>query len=436
LYPGDGMISITWNADPAYVYWVFHAQDPTVSTDNWSGLLNPGAIVNSASPAIVCNQINNPNPTTYFPDSYFIVNARTGTAPGGPGSPAVGAAPRWAGGPQSPWVPGASIPARINSLGYVALTSCGYAGRPPSGTFVAVGPSGTIFYSVLTPTVAGPLVPSQGNAPITWSQANVPAGLHEDLTGVAGGGVLNNPGAPSQLFVAVGKGGTVLRSTDGQNWQQIANIPTGNNLNAVALAGSTFIAVGDSGVVLTSTDALTWRISATAALASTNSLNAIHCATYACVAVGAQGTTIWSSDSGATWTLYAKGNNNWTGIAYGNANVNADALVTDPNGTLSVNLANSAINTWVVTDALGNFAYANSTGAWNSNSYTIAGSVSAIDYSTHFVALDAAGNAYASENGAVWQPVGSSSLVNPTAMRSDGAGFVAVGASGTNASSF
>ncbi len=436
LYQGDGTISVSWNDNPSLIYWVFFAQDPTLSTDNWSGLLNAGAYIDTGSPAIVCGEINNPNPSPLFPQIYFTVDARTGSAPGGAGSPVVGTSPRPAGGPLSPWVAGASIPGQVLALGYAPITSCGYGGRPPSGMFVAVGSSGTIYSSTLAPNVAGPLVLSQGNTPMSWNQANVPAGLHEDLTGVAGLSTVNNPGAPNFVFVAVGKGGTILRSTDGLNWQQVGSIPTSSNLNAISVAGATFVAVGDGGVVLLSADGLNWRVSTGAATASTNTLNAIRCVGASCVAVGAQGTTLWTGDGGNTWTLYIHGNNNWTGIAYGNDNANADAVVTAVNGTLSVNTANEAINTWVVTDALGNFAYAPSAGVWISNATTIASSIVAIEYTTHFVALDSAGNAYASENGASWQPVGTSNVLNPVAMRSNGIGFVAVGASGTNASSF
>jgi hypothetical protein len=441
VYAGDSSISITWPDNPSVNYWVFHAQDPTLSTvGKWSQLLAAGVLVGATSPAILCGQINNPAPNSLFPATYFTINGRTGSSPGGNGSALVSTSPRPAGGPTAPWIPaGQSIPSAVSAIGYGATTGCGNAGRPASGTYVAVGPGGAVYSAALAPTVAGPLTPAQGNDPLTWVRGSVPPGFSEDLLGVAAysyGNANNNPGVASFLFVAVGKGGSILRSADGQNWEQVFGVPTSSNLNAVAVAGSTFVAVGDAGVVLTSTDGLTWNINTTATAASTNSLNAIHCVSTSCVAVGANGTTLWTSNSGANWSLYTVGVNNWTGISYGNADLNYDAVVTETATTVTISLQNEAINTWVVVDAFGSYATANSVGAWVPASTAIAGSIVAIDYTTQFVALDGAGNAYQSFNGINWKPSGASNLLDAVAMRSNGSGFVAIGSSGDSASSF
>ncbi len=444
-FAGDSSVSVTWAADPTVNYWVFHAQSPQLSIDNsnWANLLFAGVLVDASSPAIVCSQINNPNPPpdNVFPAIYFSVNGRTGTAPGGPGSPLVSATPRPAGGPDAPWITGATIPSPLTAIGYATATGCGYAGRPASGVYVAVGPAGAIYNTTFTPTVAGPLSPSSGNAPLVWVRASTPAGQSEDLLGVAAysyASAFNNPGVASFVFVAVGKGGTIVRSTDGQNWQQVTGVPTGVNLNAVALAGSTFIAVGDSGVVLTSADSLNWVLNASAATASSNALNAIHCVSTTCVAVGANGTTLWSTTGGGTWSLFPTGTNNWVTVAYGNADNNADALVTDVNGALTINPGAQAINTWVVADANGSYATSTVIGTWVPGATAIASSIVGIDYTTRFVALDGAGNAYASENGYNWSPspVGASNLFDAVAISSNGSGYVAIGSSGDNASSF
>ncbi len=437
-FAGDGIASVTWNDDPLVQYWVFHAQDPTLSTNNWTNLFNAGALVGVVSPAIICGQINNPNPTPSFPTTYFTVNGRTGTAPGGTSSPLVSASPRPAGGADAGWVAGASVPAPLTALGYASVTGCGYSGRPPSGTYVAAGPGGTIFTSTLTPNVAGPLASSQGNSVMTWTRATTPAGFSEDLLGVASfsfGSAYNNPGVASFVFVVVGKGGTILRSTDGVNWQQVAGVPTSNNLNSVTVAGSTFIAVGDGGVILTSPDSLNWTIDTYAMAVSTNTLNKVRCVGTTCVAVGANGTTLWSINGGANWSLYTYGTNNWTQIAYGNNDANADAVVSQPGGVLTVTFTNEAINTWVVVDANGYYAYTNTVGAW-SGSGVIAPSIVAIDYTTRFVALDAVGNSFASEDGITWRAVGASNVVDAVDMVSNSVGYVAIGHSGANASSF
>ena len=436
-YAGDGAISISWNADPTVNYWVFHAQDPTLTTLNWTDLLGAGVLVNASSPAILCGQVNNPAPPSYFPAVYFTINGRTGSAPGGTGTALVSGAPRPAGGPQAPWVPGPSIPAQISALGYAPLTGCGYGGRPASGFFVAVGPAGTVYYSTLAPTVAGPLVTSQGNSPMVWNAANTPVGFNEALTGVAGYTAAGStPANPSFVFVAVGRGGTVLRSLDGINWSQVNGIPTTQDLNAVASTTGSFVAVGNAGAVITSADGLTWTLNTLAATVSGNTLNAVRCAGATCVAVGTNGTVLFSYRGGSDWTLYSFGTNNWNNVAYGNNNLNADSLVSDIGGVLA--FGNRAINTWVITDAAGNYAFTQTgSGTGLSTGPTpIAGSISAIDYTTRFVALDAAGNAYASETGIYWETVGASNVTSPVAMRSNTMGYVAVGATGTNASSF
>jgi hypothetical protein len=437
LSPGDGVISVSWPDNPTVNYWVFHAQDPTLTTINWDTLLNAGAVVNTTSPTILCGLVNNPQPTSYYPEVYFTINARTGTAPGGVGSALVSTVPRPAASPGVPWVAGTTIPAQMTGLGYAPLTSCGYAGRPPSGILVAVGPNSAIYYSDLTPTVAGPLSLAQGNQILTWHPGNIPLGFANDLTAVAGVATVgNDPTAPGLIFVAVGRNGSVVRSTDGQNWQHITGIPTTQNLNAIAVAGTTFVAVGDNGVILTSGDGLTWSLNANALSINTHTLNAIHCVTSSCVAVGQEGTTLWTSNSGTLWALYTFKTNNWVGITYGNDNANADAIVSDPAGVLTITYQNEAINTWLVVDAQGDYAYASSTGAWTAGETAIAPGIVAVDYTTHFVAIDSSGNTYQSEYGYNWTPVGPSNVTNPVALRSNGLGFIALGGGGTNASSF
>jgi photosystem II stability/assembly factor-like uncharacterized protein len=380
--------------------------------------------------------------TSGFPAYYFTINGRTGTSKGGQGNAPVSAMPRPAASSNVPWVPGATIPVGVNGLGYVALTSCGFSGLPPQGIFVAVGPSGTVYTSTLAPTVAGPLT-NPGNAPMTWTQANIPLGFNSNLNAVAGrAGSGNNPTNPNLLFAAVGDGGAILRSLDGMNWQQSATVPSGSNLHAVAFASASFVAVGDSGTVLTSPDGLNWTLnqSAQSANPSNSALRAIHCSGATCVAVGDSGTTLWSSSGGSAWSPLPFGTNNWIAIAYGNQNANSDAVFV--NGVYV--LANEAINTWVVADANGNYGFYNqgTGGVWVAGPSIIAPGIVALDYTTNFVALDSAGNAWISEQGATgsWATYSSAPVAingaSAIALRSNGVGYVALGASGANAASF
>ncbi len=58
-------------------------------------------------------------------------------------------------------------------------------------------------------------------------------------------------------FIAVGKDGTALRSSDGLVWT-LASTGTQANLNGITWTGSAAIAVGDAGAILTSSDGSAW----------------------------------------------------------------------------------------------------------------------------------------------------------------------------------
>ena len=103
---------------------------------------------------------------------------------------------------------------------------------------------------------------------------------------------VGNTSASSLLFVAVGAGGAVVRSTDGITWTTTvatnSSLPT---LRAVAVAAGAFVAVGDSGRIQSSTDGVNWTV-----LSSNASLNlhAVDCVASTCVAVGDSGIVLTS----------------------------------------------------------------------------------------------------------------------------------------------
>ena len=108
-----------------------------------------------------------------------------------------------------------------------------------SGTFVAVGDSGTILTS------------PDG---VTWTIAT--SGTNSDLSGVTYG---------NDIFVAVGgntvfpsTGGTILTSPDGVTW--VVRISAASGIYAVTYGNGIFVAVGYNSVILTSPDGVTWTI--------------------------------------------------------------------------------------------------------------------------------------------------------------------------------
>jgi photosystem II stability/assembly factor-like uncharacterized protein len=461
-FAGDASVSVAWQGVPGVTYWLFYAQDPTISPASLNSatpVLNVGAIQPASSPTILCSPsrivVNNDPPVySYFPPFYFSLNGRTGTAPGGASSAPISAAPRPAGGPGVPWVAGSSMNAAIHKLAYVPITGCGAYSRPAEGLYLAVGASGAIYTSLFAPGVAGALT-NPGNSPMTWTAGTVSVGSTPNLNGVAGRSV-GLPGANTVTLVAVGDYGTLLYSIDGQHWSPSPSTPTTANLNDVAFAGGAFVAVGDGGTVITSTDGINWAAPSTNNAASVNpagaALRALHCApnSATCVAVGDNGTILFTANGGSIWSSISNGSNNWIGVAYGNADTNFDNVVSvSSTGTAVLSLPNIAINTWVVVDAQGNYIVNNNaTGGlgvaatWLHGQRAIAPNIVAIDYSSNFVAIDASGNSWINETAAygTWAtnsaaPIASQSA-NAVSMVSNGYGFVAVAANGNNAANF
>lgn len=150
-----------------------------------------------------------------------------------------------------------------------------YAATLGNNRYVVAGAAGTI----LTSTDAS-----------TWTVT--PSGTTSDLRGLAYAGITTTTDGVSTLnhhFVAVGKGGTVLHSSDGLAWTTVAPFTAGD-LNAVVYGGQ-FVAVGAAGGIFTSPDGLAWtaRNSGTTA-----DLTAVTRTQTGYTAVGTAGTIVSS----------------------------------------------------------------------------------------------------------------------------------------------
>jgi hypothetical protein len=98
------------------------------------------------------------------------------------------------------------------------------------------------------------------------------------------------------IWVAVGEVGTLLTSSDGNNWS-IRDTGTSGNLSDCTYGDGLYVAVGEFGLVLTSPDAIAW----TQRYAGTfYSLNAIIFAAGEFITVG-EATTILTSSDGIGW---------------------------------------------------------------------------------------------------------------------------------------
>ncbi len=125
------------------------------------------------------------------------------------------------------------------------------------------------------------------------------------------------------VYIAVGDGGTIRRSTDGINWTLIASGTT-NKLAGVAYGGGKFVAVGYAGTngtstVLTSTDGLSWtNTSAGAGVLSWQDLRSIKWTKDRFLASGWYGKVRQSTDLGVSFTTTRTANDETPAMAYGN----------------------------------------------------------------------------------------------------------------------
>ena len=145
-------------------------------------------------------------------------------------------------------------------------------------TVVAVGDGGTVYYS------------TDGSNWTAAATTNTSANLY---------GVTYSSSSAS--WVAVGAGGALISSTNLSNWTALASNAAGQDLNAVTVtSANVFVAVGNGGTVVRSSDGVTWTpqtLGATLYAVSTDSVKF--------VAVGAGG-AIYTSADGATWTAVSQ----------------------------------------------------------------------------------------------------------------------------------
>jgi len=397
---GDGWIQLSWDTTAGVDYFVFTAADASLTTSNWLNLPGGAAFVNGVSPLTLCAQ-------TIGQQRWFTVNGRTGSAPGGSGSPVVTATARAAG---VTWSAGATLNDDLVGVGFAGITSCLRSGLT-TGVLTAVGPAATLYSSTDA---------------VNWTRRTLPTGFTTDLYAVAN--YTANPNvtaSPGLRTIAVGAGGAALYSTDGSITWNVGRAFDASRpaLRGITTAGAVFVAVGDGGTIQSTTDGITWT---TLTSNTTANLRGIAYSGVRYVAVGDGGVLTTSIDAGVTWTAQTiAGAGNLRKIAFGNNNNS-----TDNGGTL-------AINTFVAVSDSGTAVVSNDGGAtWSVVAISGAGELVGLAYITRFVAVDRTGNAFNSANGQTWStaaPTGRSGL---RALVQNGYGFIAVGDGGVTTSSF
>jgi hypothetical protein len=125
--------------------------------------------------------------------------------------------------------------------------------------YIAVGDNGTIIVS--------------GNDGVNWTRMTCPVscGLHD---------VTQGPAVTNSIYVAVGRGGAILTSTDNITWTARTST-TPADLFAVSYTGGRFLAMGQNGAGVYSTDGITWSTY------TTGITNTVYAITGADIATGA-----------------------------------------------------------------------------------------------------------------------------------------------------
>ncbi len=375
--PGDGVVTLTWVGESDVEYMVFYAAADSITTENWTTLPQAHAILSASSPQVVPAQITSVTPALVNGTTYaFTVNGRKGGGPGGTGSPSVTAVPRLAG---ATWTPGTPLAGDLFGVGFGTV-------------FVAVGASGAMYSS------------ANGTA---WT-ALTPV-VSANLSAAVFGG----------SYVAVGAGGTMLFSSDAVTWTQGPSV-TSNDLYALATnGGGTYVAVGANGTILTSGDGQNWTA---ANSGTTNHLYGVAYGNGLYIAVGANGTLLISGDL-----------SNWQAIA---SQTSLD-LKSAAYGALLDTSTNTVTNKYVAVGNAGTVVTSADGSTWTALPAIAANNLAMVTYATQFIAVGNGGGIFTSTDGTTWHAATSTGTTsNLNAVGPGLHGYVAVGASGTNLSTF
>ncbi len=376
ILAGDSSVKVVWTMAPGVQYWLLYAPAASISANNPAAPDNwttiPGAM--SVIDAASPLIVGNLINTQMYS---FIMDARVNGGPAGATTASITVTPRLAG---AIWTPG-------NNLGSTNILGVSYG----STVGVAVGANGAIFTS------------TDG---ISWiAQASPTPSVNLNAVVYSGN------------YVAVGTAGTILLSGDTVNWSQEVSA-TGNDLYGVTFGGGLYIATGAHGTILTSGDGGTWI---TIATGTTNALYAAAYGNGRYVAVGAHGVMLTSID-GSNWQAVNSGTTlDLRGGAY---------------GTILATPTANAFTGFVAVGASGTMVASPDGVTWTAERPITPNDLKAVDFGRQFVAVGNSGTILTSLDGANWLPQPSGTTNNLNAVAHNLYGYFAVGAAGTNLSSF
>lgn len=372
---GDGSVTITWTADPDVEYWIFYRPGSTIDLNNWA-TTGGIAITGATSPRIITGLANGR-------EYAFTMNGRKEKGPGGTAAPTQVVVPQLAG---ENWRPNAPIgTARLNGIaGGTVLT--GFA-------VGIVGEGGAIYTGV------------QNNTPAARTNPAAPI----DLLGVCYG---------SYGFLATGRDGVLVTSLDSLEWvRQTSGTTAVINACAASVTG-VYVGVGAAGTVVQSTNGnTTWT---TPNLSVTADLYGVINGNLRFVAVGAGGTLMASGDGGS-WEVITSGTtNDLRSVTYG--------LVAAADGTTS--------NLYIAVGKAGTVLTSPDTLTWTVQPPFTSANLTGVTYGGRFVAVGEGGVIFTSLNGVTWEARASGTTSDLTSVVRQLSGYTAVGAAGTNVSTF
>ena len=374
---GDGSVIVTRTAEPETDYRIVFGVGPDITTENW--IQRGGvALTNQQSPRIITGLSNG---TTYS----FTINARKNKGPGGPSAPTQAVVPRIAG---ENWQPG-------TPLGTQNLTSVS-AGTVINGfDVVAVGDGGAIFSSVSNAAFAERTNPVPGTP------------LRSAVYGIAG-------------FMLGGDNGLILQSIDSITWAQRTSGTTARLNTGASNQAGTYVLAGAGGAIVTSGDGgNTWTTPGTG---TTTDLFGSTWGNNRFVVVGAEG-AILTGTSGGDWERVDN-------------QQNTIALRAAAYGQFITSASITPVNVYVVVGDNGIVLRSEDGIEWTVQPQFTTQNLRGLTYGGRFVAVGEDGAIFTSVDGVTWEQRNSSTTADLNSVTRTLTGYTAVGAAGTNVSTF
>jgi len=373
---GDSSITATWTMAPGVQYWM----TTTNATTNTEALVSQNVV----SPQQIAPLVNGQ------PYS-FVMDARTNDGPAGSKTIPITATPRNSG---VNWTPGTNLPMDVAGVAYNPAAAASTIAA------VLVGANGAIYSSL------------DG---LNWTpQTNPNPSPAVTLNAARFGG----------YYMAAGRAGTILTSPDAITWtNQITG--TGNDLYAIASNGAgEYIATGANGTIIVSSNGVNWS---TAASGTSNSVNGVAYGNYVVryVAVGANSTLLTSTDT-LTWLPIANTFGNLNSVTYG-------SWIVPATGAL--------VSSFVAVGDGGTIITSPDGLTWTAQTPVTTNKLTAVDFGRQFVAVGSNGTVLTSainSDGtlAPWLTQSSGTATALSAITHSAYGYFAVGAAGTNLSTF